>query len=246
MVTVDTVVVTGATAGVGLACARQLIEQGSQVIGIGRRKARLAQLQQELGPRFLPIACDLRHLDEARALLLDLPAPFRAVTTLVNNAGLLQGQGPLLEVRPVQIATMLDTNIAALVNVTQALLPALIASGRGHIVNLSSIAASHHYAGGHVYAASKAFVEHFGRCLRAELTGTKVRLTNVAPGKTRSEFALVQHEGDHARAEQVYSTLTPLEPDDVARSVLWALAQPPHVNISHIELVPADQSLFYR
>lgn len=246
MVTVDTVVVTGATAGVGLACARQLIEQGSQVIGIGRRKARLAQLQQELGPRFLPIACDLRHLDEARALLLDLPAPFRAVTTLVNNAGLLQGQGPLLEVRPVQIATMLDTNIAALVNVTQALLPALIASGRGHIVNLSSIAASHHYAGGHVYAASKAFVEHFGRCLRAELAGTKVRLTNVAPGKTRSEFALVQHEGDHARAEQVYSTLTPLEPDDVARSVLWALAQPPHVNISHIELVPADQSLFYR
>jgi NADP-dependent 3-hydroxy acid dehydrogenase YdfG len=246
MATEETVVVTGATAGVGLACTRQLIERGSNVIGIGRRTERLAQLQQALGPRFLPLPCDLRDADEVNGLLLDLPAPFQAVTTLINNAGLLQGNGPLLSVTPAQVTTMLDTNIAALVNVTQTLLPALIASGRGHIVNLSSIAAGHHYAGGHVYAASKAFVEHFGRCLRAELTGTRVRLTNVAPGKTRSEFALVQHNGDQARAEQVYSTLTPLEPEDVARSVLWALEQPPHVNISHIELVPADQSLFYR
>lgn len=246
MVTEDTVVVTGATAGVGLACARLLIERGSKVIGIGRREARLAALQQELGPQFLPLPCDLRDADEVNGLLLDLPPPFQAVTTLINNAGLLQGRGPLLDVTPAQITTMVETNIAALVNVTHTLLPKLIESGRGHIVNLSSIAASHHYIGGHVYAASKAFVEHFSRCLRAELVGARVRMTNVAPGKTRSEFALVQHDGDQAQADQVYSTLTPLEPEDVARSVLWALAQPLHVNISHIELVPADQSLSYR
>lgn len=246
MITEDTVVITGVTAGVGLACARQLIGQGARVIGIGRRETRLAQLQGELGPAFLPLAVDVRAHDEVNALLNDLPEGFAQVTGLINNAGLLQGQGSLIDVTARQIATMLDTNVAALVNITHSLLPALIASGRGHIVNLSSIAADVHYPGGHVYAASKAFVEHFGRCLRTELVSARVRLTTIAPGKTRSEFALVQHGGDQARADQAYASLTPLEPEDVARSVLWALAQPAHVNISRIELMPADQNLAYR
>jgi len=242
----ETIVITGATAGIGLACARQLIAQGHRVVGIGRRQERLDALHDELGNGFYPLACDIRQNHELQERLQALPEPFRQFSKLINSAGLLQGQGSFLDVTPTQVTTMLETNIGGLLNVTRAVLPQLIASGRGHIVNLSSIGAHLHYVGGHVYAASKAFVEHFSRCLRTELVGARVRLTDIAPGKTRSEFALVQFAGDQARADQAYSTLTPLEPDDIARSILWALAQPPHVNISSIELVPADQHLSYR
>ncbi len=246
MITEETVVVTGVTSGVGLACARKLIAHGNNVIGIGRRQARLEALGNELGNDFYPMPCDVRDADDLRARLAALPERFRGFSKLINSAGLLQGQGSLLEVTPAQISSMLDTNINGLVNATRAVLPQLMESGRGHIVNLTSIGAHLHYVGGHVYAASKAFVDHFGRCLRTELVGSRVRLTNIAPGKTRSEFALVQFAGDQARADQVYSSLTPLEPEDVASSILWALDQPPHVNINVIELVPADQNLSYR
>lgn len=246
MITDEIVVVTGVTSGIGLACARQLIEQGNKVVGIGRRQERLQALGDELGGNFLPLSCDVRDLQKLQEKLASLPTRFAGVSKLINNAGLLQGQGSLLEVSDDQVATMLDTNVHGLLAVTRAVLPRLIDSGRGHIVNLSSIAAHYHYAGGHVYAASKAFVEHFGQCLRTELVGKRVRLTNVAPGKTRSEFALVQHAGDQARADQAYSNITPLEPEDVAEAVLWALRQPVHVNINSIELMPADQQLSYR
>lgn len=246
MITDETVVVTGVTSGIGLACARQLIAQGNKVIGIGRRQERLHGLGDELGGNFYPLACDIRETPELQRKLQALPGEFAGVSKLVNSAGLLQGQGGWLEVSDRDVASMLDTNVHGLLAVTRALLPRLIDSGRGHIVNLTSIAAHYHYVGGHVYAASKAFVEHFGQCLRTELVGKRVRLTNVAPGKTRSEFALVQCEGDQARADQAYSTMTPLLPEDVANAVLWALQQPVHVNINSIELMPADQQLSYR
>lgn len=246
MKTDETVVVTGVTSGIGLACARMLIEQGCKVIGIGRRKERLDQLTDEFHGRFHALDCDVRDSLELNKKLNELPDEFAAISKLVNGAGLLQGQGTLLDVSDEQISTMLDTNIHGLINVTRAVLPQLIASGHGHVVNLTSIGAHVHYQGGHVYAASKAFVDHFGRCLRTELVGRRVRLTSIAPGKTRTEFALVQCAGDQEKADRVYSSLTPLEPEDVARAVLWALQQPEHVNINLIELVPADQELSYR
>lgn len=246
MKTDETVVVTGVTSGIGLACARLLIEQGSKVVGIGRREDRLDALADEFQGRFYPVCCDVRDSQSINTLINQLPGEFAAFSKLVNAAGLLQGQGSLLDITDEQITTMLDTNVHGLINVTRAVLPKLIESGRGHVVNLTSIGAHVHYKGGHVYAASKAFVDHFGRCLRAELVGSKVRLTSVAPGKTRSEFALVQCDGDQEKADRVYSTLTPLEPVDVANSVLWALRQPEHVNINLIELMPADQELSYR
>ncbi|MDR8366399.1 MULTISPECIES: SDR family NAD(P)-dependent oxidoreductase [Pseudomonas] len=246
MNTDETVVVTGVTSGIGLACARKLIEQGNKVVGIGRRTERLNALADELGERFYPLSCDVRDIDSLNIQLKQLPDAFAAFSKLINSAGLLQGQGTLLDVSDAQISTMLETNVHGLINVTRAVLPTLIESGCGHIINLTSIGAHYHYAGGHVYAASKAFVDHFGQCLRTELVGARVRLTNIAPGKTRSEFALVQFAGDQARADRVYSTLTPLEPMDVANSILWALHQPSHVNINLIELMPADQELSYR
>lgn len=246
MKTDETVVVTGVTSGIGLACARILLEQGSKVIGIGRRKERLDSLADEFHGTFHAITCDVRDSRTLNERINELPDDFATISKLVNGAGLLQGQGKLLDVTDEQIQTMLDTNVHGLINVTRALLPRLVASGRGHVVNLSSIGAHVHYQGGHVYAASKAFVDHFGRCLRTELVGSRVRLTTIAPGKTRSEFALVQHNGDQARADQVYGSLTPLEPEDVANAVIWALRQPDHVNINLIELTPADQELSYR
>lgn len=246
MKTDETVVVTGVTSGIGLACARILVEQGIKVVGIGRREDRLFALSDELHGYFHPLTCDVRDSQSVQKLINELPGEFATVSKLINAAGLLQGQGTLLDITDEQIATMLDTNVHGLVNVTRAVLPKLIESGRGHVVNLTSLGAHVHYKGGHVYAASKAFVDHFGRCLRTELVGSKVRLTNIAPGKTRSEFALVQHQGDQEKADRVYSTLTPLEPVDVANSVLWALQQPTHVNIDLIELTPADQELSYR
>lgn len=246
MKTDETVVVTGVTSGIGLACARMLMMQGCNVIGIGRRKERLDKLADEFHGSFHVLNCDVRDIESLQKQFNELPDAFADIGKLVNAAGLLQGQGSLLEISDEHISTMLDTNIHGLINVTRAVLPKLIESGRGHVVNLSSIGAHVHYKGGHVYAASKAFVEHFGRCLRSELVGSKVRLTSIAPGKTRSEFALVQCEGDQARADRVYSSLTPLEPEDVANAVLWALQQPDHVNINLIELTPADQELSYR
>ncbi|NNJ16865.1 SDR family NAD(P)-dependent oxidoreductase [Pseudomonas putida CSV86] len=246
MKTDETVVVTGVTSGIGLACARTLLRQGSKVIGIGRREDRLNALADEFHGSFHPLQCDVRDKQSLNERINELPEAFATISKLVNAAGLLQGHGKLLDITDEQIATMLDTNVHGLINVTRALLPRLIASGQGHVVNLSSIGAHVHYQGGHVYAASKAFVDHFGRCLRTELVGSRVRLTTIAPGKTRSEFALVQNEGDQARADQVYSSLTPLQPEDVANAVVWALRQPPHVNINLIELTPADQELSYR
>ncbi|NMY83728.1 SDR family NAD(P)-dependent oxidoreductase [Pseudomonas sp. WS 5411] len=241
-----TVVVTGVTSGIGLACARKLIAQGNKVVGIGRRTERLSAIADELRENFYPLTNDVRDSAQLKTCLKGLPAEFADISKLINCAGLIQGQGTLLDVSDEHVSTMLDTNINGLINVTRAVLPALIKSGCGHVINLTSIGAHYHYKGGHVYAASKAFVDHFGRCLRTELVGTKVRLTNIAPGKTRSEFALVQCAGDQSLADRAYSSLTPLEPMDVANSVLWALQQPQHVNINSIELMPADQKLSYR
>ena len=223
-----------------------MLKQGSNVIGIGRREERLNALSDEFHGSFHAISCDVRDSQTLNERINELPEQFASIDKLVNGAGLLQGHGKLLDITDEHIQTMLDTNVHGLINVTRAVLPRLIASGRGHVVNLSSIGAHVHYQGGHVCAASKAFVEHFGRCLRTELVGSRVRLTTVAPGKTRSEFALVQNNGDQARADQVYSSLTPLEPEDVANAVVWALRQPTHVNINLIELTPADQELSYR
>jgi len=133
----ETIVITGATAGIGLACARQLIAQGHRVVGIGRRQERLDALHDELGNGFYPLACDIRQNHELQERLQALPEPFRQFSKLINSAGLLQGQGSFLDVTPTQVTTMLETNISGLLNVTRAVLPQLIASGRGHIVNLS-------------------------------------------------------------------------------------------------------------
>ncbi|WP_253450927.1 SDR family NAD(P)-dependent oxidoreductase [Halomonas sp. Y3] len=238
-------VISGVTSGIGKACAELLIEKGCRVIGIGRRADRLDKLKEAWGAEsFSGIECDLEDSESIRRFLDQIPSGFRPVNVLLNNAGLIQGDGQLTSLDLKQIETMININVRGLVLLTQAMVDELEKDGQ--IVNITSIGAHYHYSNGHVYAASKAFVDHFGRCMQAELIDSQIRVTNIAPGKTLTEFSLVQFNGDHEKAEAQYKNMCPLSPDDVANAVLWTLSQPTHVNVNRIELMPSGQNLSFR
>lgn len=242
-----TVVVTGATSGIGEACVTQLVAAGHRVIAVGRRASRLTELAARLAPgRVLSLACDVRDRSLLRQALASLTEPFAVPDALVNNAGLILGYGRFDEIEDEDIDTMVTTNCLGVLNTTSALLPSLSVSGRGHIVNVTSIAAHYPYAGGHVYAASKAFVEHFGACLRTELVERNIKVTNLSPGRTDTEFNLVRARGNAALSAQASSRVQPLDAADVARAICWVLDQPDHVNVNALELVPSRQTLSFR
>ncbi|MGH8126882.1 MAG: SDR family oxidoreductase [Gammaproteobacteria bacterium] len=233
--------VTGASAGFGRAIARQLVASGWRVIGTGRRRERLDELAAELGDVFLPLAFDVRDrgaIDQAIASLTD---DFAAIDVLVNNAGLALGLGPAQEASLEDWDTMVDTNIKGLLYMTRALLPGMVKRGRGHIVNIGSVAADNPYPGGNVYGATKAFVWQFSRNLRADLPGTGVRVTDIAPGLAETEFSLVRFKGDTEKAKAPYRNLEALTAEDIANATLWALEQPAHVNVNRIEIMPTAQ-----
>lgn len=239
-----TVWVTGATSGIGRACVIRLVQRGYRVIALGRRLERLKQLQALLGAHNLHVAvCDVRSLDQVRRTLQDLPPEFAAVDTLVNNAGLMLGTSNFESTDSEAMSTMVMTNCMGVLHNTSVLLPSLKSSGRGHIVNVTSIAAYYPYITGHVYAATKAFVEHFGANLRTELASQGVRVTNVAPGRSDTEFQIVR-AGKCADAPLL--GLPQLKAVDVAVAICWAIDQPKHANVNSIELVPAYQTLSFR
>ncbi|MGH8225890.1 MAG: SDR family oxidoreductase [Gammaproteobacteria bacterium] len=237
-----TALVTGATAGFGAAIARELVKNGRRVIGTGRRSERLQELATELGDAFYPLAFDVRDRAATEAALATIPQSFLPIEVLVNNAGLALGLGPAHEADPEDWETMVDTNVKGLLYMTRALLPDMVERGRGHIVNIGSVAADNPYPGGNVYGATKAFVQQFSRNLRADLLGSGVRVTDIAPGLAETEFSLVRFKGDEARAKAPYSGLEALTGEDIARATLWALVQPPHVNINRIEIMPTAQA----
>jgi NADP-dependent 3-hydroxy acid dehydrogenase YdfG len=170
-----------------------------------------------------------------------LDGPFGDVRILVNCAGLSKGFGALSEATVDQWRQMIDTNIMGVLHCTQALLPGMLAARHGHIVNIGSIAGSYPYMGGNVYGASKAFVHQLSLNLRTDLQGMGVRVTCIEPGMAHTEFALVRFEGDRGRADALYEGLEPLTADDIAEAVRWCLAQPRHVNVNLIELMPTEQ-----
>jgi 3-hydroxy acid dehydrogenase / malonic semialdehyde reductase len=238
-----TLVITGASSGFGEALARLCAARADRLVLLARRQDRLQALAQDLTCPVLTLAHDVRDIPALQRLLTTLPKDFADVDVLVNNAGLALGiekaQNAVLE----DWLTMIDTNNRALVAATHALLPSMLARGQGHIVNLSSIAGHYPYSGGSVYCASKAFVTQFSLALRADLIGTPIRVTNIEPGMTAmSEFSLTRFKGDHQKAEAVYKGTTPLTSLDIAKSILWAIDQPPHVNINRIELMPVCQA----
>ncbi|MDR3507637.1 MAG: SDR family NAD(P)-dependent oxidoreductase [Caulobacteraceae bacterium] len=237
------VLVTGATAGFGQAIARRFIRDGAKVIATGRRADRLEALAAELGENLLPLQLDVRERAAAESLPAALPSEFAAVDVLVNNAGLALGLEPADRADLDDWDTMIDTNIKGLVYMTRALLPGMVERGRGHVVNLGSIAASYPYPGGNVYGGSKAFVRQFSLNLRADLVGRGVRVTDIEPGLCGgTEFSTVRFHGDAERAGGVYAGLQPLTAEDIAESVSWVTGLPAHVNINTLELMPTCQA----
>jgi serine 3-dehydrogenase len=235
-----TVLVTGATSGIGDACARAFVGAGWRVVGTGRRAERLEALADELAGAFHPCVYDVRD-DAARdAALAALPEAFRDIDCLVNNAGLAVGTDKAQDADLAAWTTMIDTNVTALASLTHKLLPGLIAR-KGAIVMLSSVAATYPYTGGNVYGGTKAFVRQFALGLRSDLAGTGVRVTSIEPGMVETEFTLVR-TGDQDASNRLYAGVNPLTGGDVAEVVLWVASQPPHVNINALEIMPVNQS----
>ncbi|WP_459616760.1 SDR family NAD(P)-dependent oxidoreductase [Bordetella sp. 2513F-2] len=239
------VFITGATSGFGRAAARRFAADGWSLILTGRRAERLQALQQELSAQ-VPVhiaPLDVRDASAVKAVVDALPADFRPVRALINNAGLALAPAPSQTVKLQDWHTMIDTNITGLVNVTHAVLPMLLETGAGaSIVNLGSVAGQWPYPGGHVYGASKAFVQQFSYNLRCDLLGTGVRVTDIAPGMAETEFTLVRTGGDQAASEKLYRSTTPLTAEDVAEQIFYVATLPDHININRLEVMPTRQA----
>ena len=228
------VFVTGASSGFGAAITRRFAADGATVYGAARRADRVPD-----GERIHPVALDVRDADAVRETVGGLPP----IDVLVNNAGLAKGLEPAHRTDLADWDEMLDTNCRGLVHCTHAVLPGMVERGRGHVVNLGSVAATYPYPGGNVYGATKAFVRQFSLNLRSDLHGTGVKVTCIEPGMCEgTEFSLVRFRGDAERAGAVYSGLQALTAEDIAESVHWATTQPDHVNVNVIELMPVAQS----
>ncbi|MDR2853479.1 MAG: SDR family NAD(P)-dependent oxidoreductase [Burkholderiaceae bacterium] len=237
------VFVTGATAGFGAAIARRFVREGHRVIAAGRRPERLDALKAELGGALLPYVLDVCDAAAVAALPAALPEGWREVDVLVNNAGLALGLEPAQRANLADWDRMIGTNCTGLVHMTHALLPGMVARNRGHLINLGSIAGNYPYPGGNVYGATKAFVRQFSLNLRADLTGTRVRVSNIEPGLcSGTEFSNVRFKGDDARAAKVYEGAEAISADDIAETVHWLAALPAHVNINALEMMPVCQS----
>jgi 3-hydroxy acid dehydrogenase/malonic semialdehyde reductase len=237
------VLVTGATAGFGAATARRFAREGARVIATGRRAELLHALAGEFPGLVHPLELDVRDRESVVTSLATLPDGFTDIDVLVNNAGLAIGLEPAQDARLDDWDTMVDTNVKGLMYVTRAVLPGMVARNRGHIVNLGSTAGEFPYPGGNVYGATKAFVHQFSLNLRADLLGTNVHVTDIAPGLCGgTEFSNVRFRGDARKADAVYEGTTPLSADDIADAINWVVSRPPHVNINSIQMMPVIQA----
>lgn len=238
------VLVTGATAGFGLAIARRFAQDGARIVAAGRRRERLEALAKELGAdRVHPLALDVQDRAAVTSAIEGLPAGFAEIDLLVNNAGLARGLEPAQSADLDDWDAMVDTNVKGLMYVTHAVLPGMVARDRGHIVNIGSTAGEWPYPGGNVYGATKAFVRQFSYNLRADLFGTKVRVTDIEPGLVGgTEFSNIRFKGDDAKATGVYQGTEPLTPEDIADAVQWVATRPARVNVNLIQVMPVVQS----
>lgn len=235
--------VTGATSGFGEAMARRLIAAGARVIATGRRAARLDALDAELKTdRLLTRELDVTDAASIAALLPGLPADFEAIDILYNNAGLALGLNKAHEASLDDWETMIATNVTGLVRMTRAVLPGMVQRNRGDVINLSSVAASYPYPGGNVYGATKSFVRQFSLNLRADLIGTRVRVTSIEPGMADTEFSVVRFKGDQTAADNVYKGVHAMSADDVALVCEGVLKLPAHINVNTLELMPVQQA----
>ncbi|HYW05461.1 MAG TPA: SDR family oxidoreductase [Longimicrobium sp.] len=239
----STVLITGASAGIGAACARAFASQGARLVLAARRMERLRELAAELGGAQVHLVeLDVRDSAAVAATLGALPAEWAEIDVLVNNAGLGRGMEKVHEGSTEGWDEMVDTNVKGLLYVTRAVTPSMVARGRGHVVNIGSVAGHEVYPGGAVYCGTKHAVGAITRGMRMDLLGTGVRVTTVDPGMVETEFSVVRFRGDEERAKKVYANMAPLAPADIADAVLWAATRPPHVNVDEIIIKPTDQA----
>lgn len=240
------VLITGASSGIGAASARAFAAEGAHLILAARRAERVQALAEQLHAEFgvdtLPLELDVRDQAAVAQVLGSLPERWAAVDVLLNNAGLSRGLDKLQEGKIQDWDEMIDTNVKGLLYVTRAVTPGMVARGRGHVINIGSIAGHEIYPNGNVYCATKFAVVTLSKALRLDLAGMGIRVTCVDPGMVETEFSLVRFRGDAARAEKVYQGFQPLTAADIAETVLWCATRPPHVNIEDIVIFSTAQA----
>ncbi len=234
--------VTGASAGIGMAIARKLAEADYNLILAARRKARLEQLANDLKVKTHLIELDVRNRSAVEKAIAGLPNEWKAIDLLVNNAGLSRGLDRLQEGNPDGWDEMIDTNVKGLLYVSRAVLPGMVERGKGHVINIGSIAGHEVYPRGNVYCATKHAVDAITKGMLLDLVESPVRVSTIDPGLVETEFSQVRFYGDTARAETVYQGYQPLRGEDIAEAVAWVAAQPQHVTIAQMVVLPTAQA----
>ncbi|MBO4720408.1 MAG: SDR family NAD(P)-dependent oxidoreductase [Prevotella sp.] len=240
-----TVLITGATSGIGLGCARKFADNGDRLILTGRNQSKLENIRQELeakGTEVLILAFDVRDRQTAMVAIEGLPAEWSQIDVLVNNAGLALGLEPEYEGNLDEWETMVDTNIKGLLTMTRLVVPQMVARNSGHIINIGSVAGDAAYAGGNVYCATKAAVKTLSDGLRIDVANTAIRVTNLKPGLVETNFSNVRFHGDTERAAKLYQGIAPLTGDDIADVAVYAANAPAHVQIAEVLILATHQA----
>ncbi len=240
------VFITGASSGIGKAAAIKFAEMGANILVCARRLEKVQTLASELNKQFKikshAFALDVRDHKSVGSALNGLPGEWKNISVLVNNAGLSRGLDNVQDAKTEDWDEMIDTNVKGLLYVTRAVLPGMIERNEGHIINIGSVAGHWTYAKGNVYAATKFAVNALSQGLKMDLLGTPIRVTSIDPGLVETDFSVVRFRGDEERAKKVYQGLTPLTPEDIAESIVWAATRPAHVNVNNIIIMATDQS----
>lgn len=238
--------ITGATAGIGKATAQEFAVHGYDLILTGRRQERLLELKQELEAqhqvKIMTLCFDVREEEQVKQAIENLPADFRAIDVLVNNAGLAAGLAPIQDGQISHWEKMIDTNIKGLLYMTRYVCSLMIPRKRGHIINIGSIAGKEVYANGNVYCATKHAVDALNKGMRIDLLPHHIKVSAVNPGMVETEFSVVRFDGDEERAKKVYENIIPLKPEDIAETIYWMASRPAHVNINDILIMPTIQA----
>ena len=238
------VLITGATSGIGLGCARKFAENGDKLILTGRNEQKLEEIRKELtekGTQVLTLVFDVRDREKATQCINALPEEWKAIDVLVNNAGLALGLEPEYEGSFEDWETMIDTNIKGLLTMTRLIVPGMVQRDRGHIINIGSVAGDAAYANGNVYCATKSAVKTITDGLRIDVANSAVRVTNLKPGLVETNFSNTRFHGDTERAANVYKGIKPLTGDDIADVAVYAANAPAHVQIAEVLILATHQ-----
>lgn len=240
------VLITGATSGIGLACAEIFAKNGYDLIVTGRRNDRLMEITGNFPAKYkievLALNFDVRNKQETEKALESLPEKWKQIDILINNAGLASGLNPIQDGNTEDWDAMIDTNLKGLLYVSNCIIPLMIARNKGHIINIGSIAGKEAYLKGNVYCATKAAVDSLTRSMRIDLLAHNIKVTQIAPGAAETEFSLVRFKGDKDAAKKVYDGYQPLSGNDIANIIFFAATLPPHVNINDMTITPTAQA----